>query len=102
MKVVLLSVLIAAPVFASGMTVCEQWEVVDAGTPPDSGVAEDGGAADKQASDAGPPSIYRAPARRCVKYGYHSYSDRVGCSSASGESLMLLALLMTRLRRKRS
>ena len=103
MKAVLLMVLIAVPVFASGMSVCREWEVVDAGPPAsgDGGADDDGGFTDKQAADggdAGPPSIYRAPPRRCLRYGFESYGER-GCASVPGGSLLLLALLLARWRR---
>lgn len=90
MRVMLLWVLVAAPVFASGMSVCLEWEVVDAG------VTEDGGSA-RVAEDGG-TSIYRAPPRRCLRYGFQAY-DQPGCSSVPGESLILLALLVARWRR---
>lgn len=103
MRAVFLGVLIAAPVFASGMSVCREWEVVDAGPPAsaDGGADDDGGATGKQTADggdAGPRSIYLAPPRRCVRYGFESYGER-GCASVSGESLVLLALLLARWRR---
>lgn len=100
MRVFLLGVLIAAPVFASGMSVCLEWEVVDAGLPPpvDAGADADGGAGKQAEADAGLSSIYRAPPRRCVRYGYQAYDDR-GCASVPGESLVLLALLVARWRR---
>ena len=84
MRAVLLWVLVAAPVFASGMSVCEEWQWVDAGM--------------VEQADAGPSSVYQAPIRRCVRYGFKSYGEP-GCSSVQGESLLLLALLVARWRR---
>ena len=103
MRAILLWVLIfAAPVFASGMSVCLEWEVIDAGPPAagDGGEADDGGSGGEvvDAGAAGPPSIYGAPPRRCLRYGIRSFGER-GCSSVPGESLVLLALLVARWRR---
>ncbi len=97
MKAVLLWMLIATPVFASGMSVCKEWGY---GPPPaamDAGV-DDGGSAAREAADAGPSSVYDAGPRRCLRYGFEPYHER-GCSSVPGESLVLLALLVARWRR---
>lgn len=93
MRAALLWVLLAAlPAFASGTSVCLEWEVVDAGADsPDASVA-------KVEADAGPTSIYGAPSRRCLRYGY-TYPPSGGCSVVPGPLLALLALLVARWRR---
>ena len=99
MRAALLWVFLAAvPAFASGTSVCLEWEVVDAGAPdsgadtPDASVAKQGG------EDAGSASIYGAPARRCLRYGYQ-YAPSGGCSAVPGPLLALLGLLVARWRR---
>ena len=97
MKAALVWVLLAAaPAIASGTSVCLEWEVVDAGSVD----GADASVAKQVGEDAGPASIYGAPARRCVRYGYQ-YAPSGGCSTVPGPSLALalVALLVARWRR---
>ena len=85
--------------FASGQSVCLEWSSDDAGVSrADASVealqtSEDGG------TDAGAHSIYAAPGRRCLRYGYRYPHE--GCSTVPGGSvvLALMALVLARCRR---
>lgn len=89
----------AGVALASGQSVCLEWSSDDAGVASaDASVAALQTNGDAGATDAGPRSIYTAPGRRCLRYGYRYPQE--GCSTVPGGAIvMALALVLARWRR---